>query len=244
MSHYQYNLLEQIEAPADPFIGMVRKLNPPRKKIQRTKIGQEMTQLILNFEASPSILDMQMTEAHTDAPALYEVPHEEIHGVEENNTGVDYTIVNSAYIDLAIDLLLTCAEDLVQAQRVLDADPTTVRRRARQRAEETILHTKAWLLNDWTGLFDKEGRPCGFQFTFHDCAELLEEELSLQSLGQIAIPRIADRADEMAAWIIDDPEQAKYVFSNYKKLFSQRDDMSFEEEEDFTEEPQRQRHGA
>jgi len=208
-------------------------------------IGTQIMQLALDFEASPSIMDVRNAESPMDAPALLEmqipnVPPVEADAARVTEESPGFVIGNGAYIDLAIELMLTCAEDLVMVQKVLsrgDDLPTRTRNRANKIKDDTI----AWLRN--TPPDDEHY----FRFSFHDCAEMLEEELKLQSLGQVAIPRIADRADELAQWIINDPEAAKHYLSRYKRIFGQDDGHIMTDDDELNDDTShtiRQRHGA
>lgn len=187
-----------------------------------------MRQLALDFAAVPQISEAIFARAH--AAQNDEVAIESLVVPDAPSTG----FTNDAYIRLVIDLLLTCAEDLTKAQAVLRDPASSDRSKAHSRVSHE--ETSGWLL----GTIET---PLSFQ----DCADLLEEEMRIQSLGQVAVPRVGERSDELARWILNDPAEARYVLRSYRKVFSAHGDGLDDAQDDSSEEsvkPARQRQTA
>jgi hypothetical protein len=187
-----------------------------------------MRQLALDFAAVPQINDAIIARAH--AAQSDEVTSAVPVAADAPSTG----FTNDAYIRLVIDLLLTCAEDLTKAQAVLRDPASSDRSKAHSRASHE--ETSGWLL----GTIET---PLSFQ----DCADLLEEEMRIQSLGQVAVPRVGERSDELARWILNDPAEARYVLRSYRTVFSPNGEGLDDAQDDADEEavtPARQRQTA
>ncbi|CUJ51189.1 Uncharacterised protein [Achromobacter sp. 2789STDY5608633] len=202
-------------------VGSLQPVEPP-------PLAGAMRQLALDFAAAPQINDAIVARAH----ATQHVEPASAAPVATDAPPTGFT--NDAYIRLVIDLLLTCAEDLTKAQAVL-RDPAS---NDRSKAHSRVIHdeTSGWLL----GTFET---PLSFQ----DCADLLEEEMRIQSLGQVAVPRVGERSDELARWILNDPAEARYVLRSYRTVFSPHGeglDDAHEDSDDESAAPVRQRQTA
>jgi len=126
------------------------------------------------------------------------------------------------YIHFALGLLLTCAEDLSDADEMLrksslmldkpDLDIKQLQKAKQliQKASDLREDTVSWLQGKVQSLF-----------SFDNCVELLEQELLIQSSGQVNIPDIMNRRDHLSEWILQDPETAKKMLSRYKSIFSE-----------------------
>lgn len=200
-----------------------------------TALGQSLDQLAAEFVQSPTIMDMIQVEATPAVPRLHEVnmaPTAPVGSpVSVRTTQQDLPpLDNDAYITLAIELLLTCAEDLVRATKVLDDSQASLH--AKQRARELWADTEMWL---------RDQQPETPLFSFAACMQLLEEQLTRQSLGQIAIPALVDRREEMARWILDDPYTARATLNRYRTIFAAGDGFDDEEDALQAESPDRPR---
>lgn len=119
---------------------------------------------------------------------------------------------HTLYVKFALAMLVTCCEDLVAAKRVLDDSGSSALER--RRAAQSRLFTSAWLCD------------CDSPFTFEQCTELLESEIQVRSMEQVVIPRVAERRDELANWIMSDPAQALAMLEGYAQIFAP--DMIFD----------------
>lgn len=172
-------------------------------------IGFQMQQLSVDFSNCNLVTDAIEAESFKDAPALFETPVEDDQ-TDELAEPIEFD--NGSYVQLAISLLLTCAEDLVKVDKVIENPASKERdiRRALNLKKETI----SWLRNELPDA----------PFTFHDCVSLLEDELRLQSLDQIELPAIVERSDELASWIINDSQHAKHILGRYLTIFSRNEE--------------------
>jgi len=177
-------------------------------------ISVMLAQLALDFESHVEVMSHIAASTAESSPALFEPESRVVTQVDIAAGGLH--IPHDNYIRLALDILYTCAEDLVYAQHVLSTPG--VKPRQTLNAKTLLMQTKVWLEERETlGTLGKEDLQSAF--SFRDCMELLESELSAQSLGEISIPRIADRRAELAEWLLNDPAGAKHVLKNYKGIF-------------------------
>lgn len=191
-------------------------------------IGLQMQQMAFDFESCNLITDAIAAESVSDIPQLLEIPVEP----ETNADGLtSLELDNGSYVQLAINLLLTCAEDLVSVDKVLN-DP----------AAHTRSINNAKLFKEATTRWLRDDLP-NSPFPFSGCVALLEDELRYQSMGQIALPAITERSSELADWILSDPHQAKDVLGRYLTIFSRNDEDYLDLDDDFDEEggPARER---
>jgi len=218
-------------------------------------IEMSMVQLVLNFGASPSLLEVIDAQTPLDAPSLFEpVASEPIrdeaievqaptavqHAIpeatprqsrRERSSGpaesraraaeraairradkeikkvrADPSLEKGCYIEFAISLLETSAKDLIKVRKIIEqADPGS---EVYQEAKEIDLYTRAWL----------NGEPS--LFMFQDCADLLEEEIKNQSLGQVEVPAIGQRSRELAQFILENPDRARKLLGAYRTMFA------------------------
>jgi len=108
---------------------------------------------------------------------------------------------HDGYVRMVIGMLLTCSEDLAQTKN-----------------EKLRENARAWLLEEVPS-----------PLTFQICVRLLEEELKIQSNGQVDIPAIEDNRRQLACWIIDDPVGAKRLLNDYHSFFSKSNLSDLEE---------------
>ncbi|MDF8359461.1 hypothetical protein [Achromobacter anxifer] len=196
--------------------------------VEPLPLAGAMRQLALDFAAVPQISDAIIARAHVTQH------HEVAVAFPDATVAPSAGFTNDAYIRLVIDLLLTCAEDLTKAQAVLRDPAASDRSKAHSKASHD--ETSGWLL----GTIET---PLSFQ----DCADLLEEEMRFQSLGQVAVPRVGERSDELARWILNDPAEARYVLRSYRTVFSPHGEGLDDAQDDSDEEamtPVRQRQTA
>ena len=115
---------------------------------------------------------------------------------------------DTAYIKLPLDLLQTCAYDLVLAERILSNPSSSAK--AVSRAEQLSRDTLAWL----------DGAPA--PFTFQSCIQLLEEELFRSSNGHIQLQSLTPHIKAIANWIKNDPQVASEILEGYESRFRDR----------------------
>jgi len=126
------------------------------------------------------------------------------------------------YIHFALDMFLTCAEDISDANKILaQQDVQDVSLKKIQQAQDLKNNTILWLRGEVESLF-----------SFDNCVELLEQELLIQSNGQVNVPDIMDKKEHLSQWIINDPESAKEMLKKYKTIFYARDVEDMDEYND------------
>jgi hypothetical protein len=194
---------------------------------QPESIGTQMRQLAFDFSSCDLITDAIEAESVGAVPHLLEIPVE----LEQNEDGdLDLSLDNGSYVQLALNLLLTCAEDLVAVEKTL-AQPN-LHTRTRNNALRLKEVTTRWLREDLAET----------PFSFYDCTTLLETELRYQSMNQIELPAIAERSTEIADWILSDPHGAKDVLSHYLTIFSRNDESYLDLDEELDDEGGQERH--
>ena len=178
-------------------------------------LGASIVQLALDFEREmPKVARQDDLNPESEKVSVAATGFEDAHDLQP------IRLQNGSYIVFAIELLLTCAEDLVIAKTILNNPRSTPERLKFARVLEK--NTCDWLNAKICGQaeeHDEQSLVC--PFGYQSCVEMLEEELYTQSLGQIHIPAIASRSDELAKWIQADPELAKDALGRYKTLFSE-----------------------
>lgn len=175
-----------------------------RAALRSEPINSSLEQLADGLASNHLITDALDAEQGKDVPALLEIPTsadtEKIH------------LHNGSYVQLAIHLLATCAEDLVLTEKILSNPHVSTRKRnSAQRLQDATIK---WLRKEPPQ--EEIQRPL---LTFNDCVMLLEDELRLQSLNLVDVPEIVNRSDELAEWIIGDPHEAKRLLNGYLKIF-------------------------
>ena len=124
---------------------------------------------------------------------------------------VTETFGTGSYIDFALALIATAAEDIAYAQKEF----------AKHQVEQHLNPERQgkiqFMLDSATGWLE------GFEeciFSFRECTWLLVDELRLQSLGNVSIPEIDEQPDLFADWIMAHPEKAAHVLMHYRQIFA------------------------
>lgn len=123
---------------------------------------------------------------------------------------------NGLYFEFAVSLLETVADDIIEARaRLAKYEPGSKKHTYAQEVLDEALH---WL--------DGGDAP----LTLEDCAQILEEEMQLQSLYQVDTPNIQQRFLELGKWVQEDPINVKKMLRTYTTLFSTMSDSIFDEQ--------------
>lgn len=165
-------------------------------------------------------IDNQTSEGEFAKGNFYELPL---------SSPEDFKDRSGNYVRLCIELLLTCAEDLVDADKKIN-NPE-IQGRQRRQAEEMLAETRAWLNNE-VPMFDESSAlkngtgnntdsQVGCLISFDCTIKVLESALRYQSHNNVTIPDIISRQDEFASWILGNPKEARYVLSHYLTIFGE-----------------------
>jgi len=190
-------------------------------QVAGVKFGEHFKQLLLDFEAhhgpAPDAQDNRLPEPPASITLSWLVPVAS-QPEEPEQPGKDVSVVSvesqnirideNAYIKLPLELLHTCAQDLLHAERLF-ANPKASAKQlllAAQLKEDTL----AWL----------NGAPALFEF--NSCIQLLEEELIRSANGDVIVPALSESIDAIANWIKNDPQCACTVLEGYQTMFKER----------------------
>lgn len=175
----------------------------PFADVKKGLFGEEMKQLALDFNSAPTLMELVDAKSAQSEPRLFDAP-DLSEAVRDPRVGDDFD--DAMYIEFALSLLQTCAEDLIKTAKTISVSEPW----SEEYKEATELRgaTLYWL----------SGAEA--PFSLEDCALLLEEEVRNQAMGQIYVPSVCQRRDELAQWIIEDPVSAKKMLSAYKSIFS------------------------